>query len=304
MIATLTLNPALDYVVHTKKLNFGGISRSEKEEIIAGGKGINVSAVLSELGHETLAYGFIGGFTGAELEKKVRELGIRTDFIGLESGNTRINVKIRATEETDINASGPVISKENIKALFEKLKRLKSGDFLCLSGSAPKNLGDGIYADAVKLVSENGVKAVVDAEGKLLQNTIKYKPFLIKPNTDELEGLFNKKFETADDIRKAAHTLRELGAENVIVSMGKDGALLCCEQGDFFAAAPSGKVISTVGAGDSMVAGFLSGYAESGDMSNALRLGIAAGSATAFTLGTAHGEEIRKLYETVEVKKV
>lgn len=292
MIYTVTFNPALDYVLHLDKLEVGEINRSVSEQIINGGKGINVSTVLKNLGVENTALGFCAGFTGDELERGINADGVKTDFIHLKNGFTRVNVKIRAQEDTDINGQGPKIENEDIEKLFEKLDSLGQEDILVLAGSIPNTLPKDIYERILERLDGRGVKTVVDATGELLVNVLKYKPFLIKPNNDELGEIFGKTLETDEEITEYAIKLREMGAENVLVSMGGAGAILVTADGCFKRGVAKGKVVNTVGAGDSMVAGFLYGYLKSGDYEYALKTGTAAGGATAFTVGIATKEEI------------
>lgn len=292
MIYTVTFNPALDYVLHLDKLEVGEINRSVSEQIINGGKGINVSTVLKNLGVENTALGFCAGFTGDELERGINADGVKTDFIHLKNGFTRVNVKIRAQEDTDINGQGPKIENEDIERLFEKLDSLGQEDILVLAGSIPNTLPKDIYERILERLDGRGVKTVVDATGELLVNVLKYKPFLIKPNNDELGEIFGKTIETDEEITEYAIKLREMGAENVLVSMGGAGAILVTADGCFKRGVAKGKVVNTVGAGDSMVAGFLYGYLKSGDYEYALKTGTAAGGATAFTVGIATKEEI------------
>ncbi|MGN0441866.1 MAG: 1-phosphofructokinase [Acutalibacteraceae bacterium] len=292
MIYTVTFNPAIDYILHLDKLEIGEINRSLSEHIVNGGKGINVSTVLKNLGVENTALGFCAGFTGDAIEKGINADGVKTDFIHLKNGFSRINVKIRAQEDTDINAQGPVIEADDIKKLFEKLDSLQCGDILVLAGSIPNTLPKDIYERILGRLDGKGIKCVVDATGELLVNVLKYHPFLIKPNNDELSEIFGKTLETDEEIIEYAQRLREMGAENVLVSMGGRGAILVTADGCYKRGTAKGKVVNTVGAGDSMVAGFLYGYLESGDYEYALKTGTAAGGATAFTVGIATKEEI------------
>ncbi len=296
MIYTVTFNPSVDYIVHTGVLNFGQTNRTTEEEIQFGGKGINVSRVLNTLGIKSTALGFIAGFTGDALESALKENGIKTDFIKLQNGHTRINIKLKHTYETEINAQGPQISDEAVKLLFSKLGELQSGDTLVLSGSVPKNIPDDIYEHILADLDGKGIRFVVDASGNLLKNTLKYKPFLIKPNRAELEEIAEMPLENDSDIQTAARLLSQLGAQNVLVSLGADGALLLDEYGKpHRQAALGGKPVNTVGAGDSMVAGFLAGI--DGGYEYALRLGVAAGGACACSSGLADKDNITKLMQ-------
>lgn len=301
MIYTVTFNPAIDYLVYVPELKVGSIIRSEKERVFCGGKGINVSLILRELGIKSTAMGFIAGFTGSAIEQAIGGDEISTDFVHLNDGLTRINVKIRSGHETDINGQGPEISENDIKLLFDKLKRLKKGDTLVLAGSIPNTLPSDIYEKIMELLSETGVRFVVDATKDLLLNSLKYLPFLIKPNNDELGEIFGVKIDTPEDAILYAGKLRKMGAVNVLVSMGKNGAVLVDENGkEYYMPAVDGKVINTVGAGDSMVAGFLAGYAQKADYDYALRLGTAAGGATAFSEGLATRDEIFRLMNQIQ----
>ncbi len=293
MIYTVTFNPAIDYVMHTGEVIIGETNRSDREEMYFGGKGINVSYVLSQLSKDNVALGFVAGFTGEALEKGVGEWGVRTDFVHLSEGDTRINIKLKSEKETEINAQGPSIKAEELEKLLEKLDALKSGDTLLLAGSVPKTLPADVYETILARLVGRGVNFVVDATGKLLTNTLKYKPFLIKPNKSELEGIFEKQL-SGEEIITAAQKLREMGAQNVLVSLGPDGAILVDSDGNVHKQeALGGKPVNTVGAGDSMIAGFLAGI-EKGP-AYALRLGVAAGGATACKDSLATKEDILKL---------
>lgn len=303
MIYTVTFNPAIDYLVYVPDLTVGSIIRSEKERTFCGGKGINVSLILQELGIESTAMGFLAGFTGSAIEQLLSGGAIHTDFVHLKEGLTRINVKIRSGQETDINAQGPEISETDIRELLKKLNNLKSGDTLVLAGSIPNTLPTDIYEKIMELLSGKGIRFVVDATGDLLLNSLKYKPFLIKPNNDELEELFSVKIGTQDDVIKYAGELHKKGAANVLVSMGAKGALLLDENGQkHYMSAVAEKVVNTVGAGDSMVAGFIAGYAKTGDYEYALKLGSAAAGATVSHEGVAKRNEILKLLSDMETE--
>ena len=301
MIYTVTFNPAIDYLIYVPELSVGSIIRSEKESTFCGGKGINVSLILQELGIESTATGFLAGFTGSAIEQALSGGAIRTDFVHLKEGLTRINVKIRSGQETDINARGPAISDSEIGELLKKLEILKSGDILVLAGSIPNTLPSDIYEKIMEQLSGRGILFVVDATGDLLMNSLKYKPFLIKPNNDELGEIFGVKISTPEEALKYAEELRKTGAVNVLVSMGSKGAVLIDENGEKHSfGAFDGKVVNTVGAGDSMVAGFIAGYLQKGDYEYALKLGSAAGAATAFREGVAKREEIVELLSKME----
>ena len=300
MIYTVTFNPSLDYVIGAEKLEPGKINRTTRENIYPGGKGNNVSVVLSNLGHKSKALGFVSGFTGEALEKMLDDFGCYTDFIQLDNGFTRINVKINAGEETEINGQGPRISEEAIGKLYEKLDALTKGDVLVLAGSIPNTLPEDIYERIMARLDGRGIRIVVDATKDLLMNVLKYHPFLIKPNNHELGEMFGKVLTTDEEIDFYARKLQQSGARNVLVSMAKDGAMLITETGERIRiGVPKGIVKNSVGAGDSMVAGFVAGYLQSKDYHVALKMGTAAGSATAFSDGLATAESIRELYRTL-----
>ncbi len=293
MIYTVTFNPALDYTMKVDNLQTGEINRADSEQMNYGGKGINVSAILSRLKMENKALGFIAGFSGDKLTDMLNTDGIDNDFVKLNNGFTRINVKIKSDNETDINANGPDIQKEDLAKLFEKLDALKQGDYLVLAGSIPKSLPDNIYENILERLKNRNIKFVIDATGDLLLNVLPYKPFLIKPNHHELGELFDVKIKEYDDIVKYSKLLQEKGAENVLVSWGKKGAVLLDSQGNTYQIGNvPGKIVSSVGCGDSMVAGFVAGYIEKNDYAYALKLGAACGNATAFSQSLATKEEI------------
>ncbi len=296
MIYTVTFNPALDYTLFLDKLNTNDINRSNKEELCCGGKGINVSAVLSRLGIENTALGFLAGFSGRQLENMLDNEGISNDFVYLNDGFTRINVKIRASEEIDINAQGPRIDRDALSELLDRLSKLKKDDYLVLAGSVPSSLSDNVYEKILELLKDNGCRFVVDATGELLLNVLKYKPFLIKPNHHELGELFSTQISNIDEAVKYAKILQDKGAQNVLVSCARDGAVLLDEYGNVHKAGNAkGKIVSSVGCGDSMVAGFLAGYTVKNDYGYALWLGSVCGNATAFTTGIASKDEIEKM---------
>ncbi|MBS4932469.1 MAG: 1-phosphofructokinase [Clostridiales bacterium] len=296
MIYTVTFNPALDYVVGVERLTLGEVNRTTKESIYYGGKGINVSAVLKELKVESIALGFVAGFTGDAIERGVKEKGIATDFIHLKEGMSRINVKIKSDQESEINGQGPEITKEAIELLFEKLDQLKEGDSLVLAGSIPKTLPSDIYERIMERLQEKKIRVIVDATKDLLLNVLKYKPFLIKPNNHELGEMFGVILKTNEEIISYGKKLQDMGSKNVLVSMAGDGSILIDETGNVYQmGVPAGKVKNSVGAGDSMVAGFLAGYAETNNYEEALKLGTATGSATAFSEGLATYEKIMEL---------
>lgn len=299
MVYTVTFNPAIDYVVHTAEMKLGATNRSEKEEMYFGGKGINVSIVLRELGIGSKALGFTAGFTGEAIEKGLSDAGIDTDFVRLENGNSRINVKIKSAEETELNGQGPDIDSKAIAALFEKLDGLKDGDTLILAGSIPSSLPSDIYQRILERLSGKKIKTVVDATKELLLNVLKYKPYLVKPNNHELGEMFGVTLKTDEEIETYARKLRDMGAVNVLISMAGDGAMLIDEYGKMHRCGVCrGTVKNSVGAGDSMVAGFIAGSLGS-DYEYALKLGTAAGGATAFSDGLAAREKINELLKTL-----
>ncbi|MBO5319412.1 MAG: 1-phosphofructokinase [Ruminococcus sp.] len=297
MIYTVTFNPAIDYVVGIDRIETGCVNRLSSEQIYFGGKGINISIVLRELGIESTALGFIAGFTGEAIENGLKEAGIITDFVRLEKGNSRINVKIKSDAETELNASGPEISDTALSVLFEKLKSLRNGDTIVLAGSVPKSLPEDIYEQILHQLSDRDIRAVVDASKELLIKSLRYKPFLIKPNLQELGEIFGEISGSDDEIIACAEKLREMGAQNVLVSMAGDGAILLDSGNNIHKSGVcSGTVRNSVGAGDSMIAGFLAGIS-AGDFTYALKLGTAAGGATAFSDGLASREDIIRLFE-------
>lgn len=297
MIYTVTFNPAIDYVVHTDRMTVGKINRSACEQIFIGGKGINVSIVLARLGIKSLALGFVAGFTGKAIEDGAAETGIETDFVHLKEGCSRINVKIKAEEETELNGRGPDIPESALIQLYDKLDKLEAGDTLVLAGSIPGSLPGNLYEQILARLSHKGIKTVVDATKDLLLNVLKYKPFLIKPNDQELGELFGTELKTEGEIISRAKKLQEMGAVNVLVSMAARGAILLDEKGQVYRCGVcKGSVRNSVGAGDSMVAGFLAGL-ETGSAEYALKLGTAAGGATAFSDGLAERDKIYELLQ-------
>lgn len=296
MIYTVTLNPSIDYIVRLDELKTGITNRTTSEEYYIGGKGINVSCVLAELGIKSTALGFVAGFTGEAIEKGLKNPKITADFISLKSGISRINIKIKAGEETEINCQGPHIDDEELLNLFDKIDNIQSGDTLILAGNIPNTLPDDVYVRIIERLRGKNVQLVVDATKKLLVNSLKYKPFLIKPNRQELSEIFNTTVKTESDAVKYAQELQKMGARNVLVSLGGDGALLVDEYGKLHKeGVVKGKVLNTVGSGDSMVAGFVAGWIEKEDYAYALRLGSACGNATAFLNGLATREKIEEL---------
>lgn len=297
MIYTLTFNPALDYIIEVSDYKEGMVNRTASEKLLPGGKGINVSIILSHLSTENTALGFVGGFTGNELETLLKKENVQTDFVQLKNGNTRINVKLKADYETEINATGPQISETELNMLYQKLNDLKDGDFLVLAGSIPSSLPDSVYCQIAQNLSEKKINLVIDAEKNLLKDVLKFNPFLIKPNHHELGDFFNERLESTEEIARAAKKLQNMGARNVFVSMAEKGGILACENNEiFFSVAPSGKVINSTGAGDSLLGGFLSEYISSKDYKKAFIKGLCAGSASAFSQNLATKDEIEKLY--------
>lgn len=298
MIYTVTFNPSLDYVVQVEHFQGDAVNRTSEEHVYPGGKGNNVAVIASNLGMKSRALGFKAGFTGAAMEQMLQEFGCDTDFIALEEGVTRINVKVKSDDEFEINGQGPRIPDEKIRQLYEKLDALESGDVLVLSGSIPNTLPDDMYERIMERLAGTGVRISVDATKDLLMNVLKYHPFLIKPNNHELGEMFGVTLESDDEIAEYARKLQEMGARNVLVSMAGDGAILVTEDGSVLKQLPpAGEVVNSVGAGDSMVAGFLAGYLKTGSYVEALKLGTAAGSATAFTSWLADAGTVGELYK-------
>lgn len=300
MVYTVTFNPALDYVMNVEKLSTDDINRTESEELYYGGKGINVSAILSRLNIPTVALGFTAGFTGKKLKEMLDDDGIKNDFTELNSGFTRINVKVKFGKELDINANGPEITADKIKELFMKLKKLNDGDYLVLAGSVPASLPDDLYSKILEELSGKNINIVVDTTGNQLLNVLKYKPFLIKPNHHELGEIFGQEMDTTEKITEYAKKLQEMGAVNVLVSRGGDGAVLVDGNGTVHpAAAVEGTLVNSVGCGDSMVAGFIAGYITNKSYSEALKLSVASSAATAFSKELAKADEIYKIYKNL-----
>lgn len=298
MIYTVTFNPSLDYVVTVDHFTCGIVNRTREERILPGGKGINVSMVLKNLGFESTALGFLAGFTGNELDRLLGEKGIAADFIMVQKGMSRINVKLRSDRESEINGQGPIIVEEDIRKLYGKLDTLKDGDILVLAGNIPDVLPKSIYRDIMEYLQEKNLKIVVDATKDLLVNVLQYHPFLIKPNNHELGDIFGVTLRNKADVICYAKKLQDKGARNVLVSMAGEGAVFVAEDGKVMQSeAPKGKVLNSVGAGDSMVAGFLAGYLENDDYAQAFRMGLCAGSASAFSEELATKEEILALWK-------
>lgn len=304
MIFTVTLNPSIDYVVETENFKIGCLNRSKNEYAVAGGKGINVSCVLKELGVETKALGFVAGFTGNEIIRILNQKGIKNNFVVLEKGMTRINVKINGKNETEINGKGPEISEREFNWLREILEEAKKGDMLILSGSVPQSNVEDMYEKLAESANKKGIRFIADTEGKKLLSTLKYKPFMVKPNLKELEEVFGAKIETDEGIIAYGRKLQYYdggGAENVLISMGKEGAVLLCGDGRILRKkAPKGNVLSTVGSGDSMVAGFAAGIELYGDYEKAFKLACACGSACAFSIGTPAKEKINEVLRFIK----
>lgn len=300
MIYTITFNPALDYIMVVPSCRNGEVNRTESEKIMAGGKGINVSIVLNNMGVENTALGFISGFTGGAIENILADMNCRTDFIKLDNGFSRINVKIKSDTETEINGQGPDISDSAVKKLYEKLDSLNDGDTLVLAGSIPSSLSDSIYCEIMDYLKDKKLNIVVDATKDLLVNVLKYKPFLVKPNNHEIGEIFGVELKTRSEVVPYAKKMQEMGAKNVLVSMAGEGAVFVGENGEVYESeAPKGKLVNSTGAGDSMVAGFLAGYMEKQDFMYALKMGLSAGSASAFSENLATKEEILNVFKTI-----
>lgn len=303
MIYTVTFNPALDYIMHIQDMKGGVINRSSSENLFCGGKGINVSIVLNHLGKESVAMGFQGGFTGKEIVRLLETQGIHTDFVALSQGNSRINVKVKGEKETDLNSNGPDITEEEFSQLLDKISVLTGEDTLVLAGSIPSCISSDAYQKIMKLLADRDVKVVVDAERELLVKTLAYHPFLIKPNHHELGGVFGISCTKEAEIIRCIREIQKMGARNVLVSRAGDGAIFGDENGCVYRIqTPAGTVKNSVGAGDSMVAGFLKGYDDS--VLQALKYAAAAGSATAFADDLAEGDEIIKLLPEVAVRQI
>lgn len=297
MIYTVTFNPSLDYIVDVENFRLGMTNRTCSEQMMAGGKGINVSIVLQNLGIENTALGFIAGFTGEEIRRQVSQIGIRAQFISIPEGISRINLKLRSIDGTEINGMGPTIGQAQLDALYEKLDTLTDQDTLVLAGSIPASMPSSIYSDIMERLQEKGVTFVVDATKQLLLNVLRYKPFLIKPNNHELGELFGVTLSTREAVVPYARRLQERGARNVLISMAGQGAVLVAEDSSVhLTPAPKGTLVNAVGAGDSMVAGFLAGWQEQHDYGHAFRMGVAAGSASAFSRYLATREEVERVY--------
>lgn len=300
MIYTVTFNPSLDYIVSVDDFKLGLTNRTSSELLLPGGKGINVSTILTNLGIESTALGFIAGFTGDEIVRKVEEIGVRSDFIRIKDGISRINVKLKSIDGTEINGMGPDISRAKTEELMKKLDVLGKGDVLVLAGSIPVSLPDDIYSRILERLEGKGVTFVVDATGELLLNVLKYHPFLIKPNNHELGDIFDVQLKAREEVVPYGRKLQEMGAKNVLISMAGEGAVLVAEDGSVYdAPAPKGVLVNAVGSGDSMVAGFTAGWMEKRDYRHAFYMGVAAGSASAFSEFLATKDEIMSLYQKI-----
>lgn len=305
MIYTVTLNPSIDYVIKVDNLTKGKVNRVSEEHVYPGGKGINVTRILKSLDNDNIALGFVSGFTGDYIVNSLKDLNLKSEFIKVKEGFTRINVKIKSNEETEINGQGPKISEEELKEFYEIIDRLVDGDILILSGSIPSCLDEKLYEKIMERVNSKDIKVVVDATKNLLLNVLKYRPFLIKPNNHELAEMFDVELKSTEDVIFYARKLKEMGAQNVLISMGGDGALLVSEDNEvFISTVAKGEVVNSVGAGDSMVAGFVSGYLKTGSYEEALRLGAASGGATAFSSDLASRKFIDKLVKEINVEKI
>lgn len=300
MVYTLTVNPSLDYIVDVDKFDIGEVNRTNYELVFPGGKGINVSIVLNNLGINNIAYGFVAGFTGDEIVRRLECMGVETDFIRLEQGNSRINLTLRNVEETSINGMGAVCSPKEQQMLMDKLLQARDEDILVLSGSIPRGISDNIYEDIMKLFNNRNIKIVVDVTRKYMMGVLKYRPFLIKPNQTELEEMFDVKIKNVEEIIYYARELQNMGARNVLISRGGEGAVLCTEDKELYVhPGILGTVVNTIGAGDSMVAGFLAGYIQKQNIQEAFYMGIASGTASAFSYNLATRKQIETIYGRV-----
>ncbi|MBU8877989.1 1-phosphofructokinase [Bacillus sp. FJAT-29790] len=303
MIYTLTLNPSVDYIIGLRKVELGELNRTEREAKFPGGKGINVSRVLKRMGVPSKAIGFTGGFTGKYIEEYLQNESVETDFVHVDE-DTRINIKMKTDNETEINGKGPTITDEAFWALKDKISRLSNGDLLVLAGSIPSTMPNTTYEELVQICAENGASFVVDAEGDLLKKVLPYKPFLIKPNHHELGELFDTTISSVDEVIPYGEKLIEMGAQNVIVSLAGKGAVLITKEAAYIASVPKGEVKSSVGAGDSMVAGFLAIYEKEKDIEKAFRSSVAFGSATAFSIGLCTKEKVEELLPQVSIHRI
>lgn len=301
MVYTVTFNPSLDYIVSVENFQTGMTNRTTSELILPGGKGINVSIVLKNLGIENTALGFIAGFTGEEIKRKVEKTGCKAEFIPIDHGNSRINVKLKSIDGTEINGQGPQMEEKNLEQLLQRLDQLQEGDFLVLAGSIPSSMPNSIYRDIMRRLFGKKIEIVVDATQDLLMNVLEYHPFLIKPNNHELGEIFHTQIHTREEVLPYAKELKKLGAQNVLVSLAGQGAVLLDENGEYYEhEAPKGNLVNAVGAGDSMVAGFLAGWMEQKNYAHAFKMGLSAGSASAFSEYLATKEEVEKVYHTLK----
>lgn len=301
MIYTVTFNPSLDYIFTVDDFQLGLTNRTTSEQMLPGGKGVNVSVVLKNLGFDSTALGFIAGFTGDEIARRIQEMGLHTDFIRIPEGISRINLKLKNVDGTEVNGMGPVIGAEELGMLMDRLDQLKEGDTLFLAGSIPSSMPDDMYSRIMAMLDGRGVRIIVDATRDLLMNVLQYHPFLIKPNNHELGEIFGVTLSTRDDVVPYARKMQEKGARNVLVSMAGEGAVLVAEDGSVHKSeAPRGKLVNAVGAGDSMVAGFMAGWMESGDYEHAFHMGLATGSASAFSEFLATKEEVQEVLKQLE----
>ena len=302
MIYTVTFNPSLDYIVSVDKFATGKVNRTGDEKIFAGGKGVNVSIVLKNLGYENTALGYTAGFTGNEIERILQEKGISTRFKNVTTGISRINVKLKSDEETEINGQGPAITTEDVEALYDRLDTdLKEGDILVLAGSIPDVMSQETYRNIMKRIENKNINIIVDATKDLLVNVLKYHPFLIKPNNHELGEIVGAEINTREEACMYAKKLQEMGAKNVLVSMAGEGAVLVTETGEEYQSEPpKGKVVNSVGAGDSMVAGFIAGYLKNHSYEEAFKMGLCTGSASAFSQELATKDEVESLMKDFE----
>ncbi len=303
MIYTITFNPSIDYVVQVEDFSLGNVNRVKRDYKYPGGKGINVSRALNNMEVKSKALGFIGGFTGEYIKSFLHNEGVDTEFIRVE-GDTRINVKLKTNEETEINGAGPEIKKEDLNKLFMKIEKLTECDFLVLAGNIQSTLPRDIYAQIQKRCLDNRVKIIVDTTGDALTMTLKYKPILIKPNIYELSEIFDTKISNKEEVIYYAEKLVEMGAQNVVVSMAGDGALLICDEGVYHANAPQGIVKNSVGAGDSLIGGFLANYTETLNIVEAFKMGVASGSATAFSHDLCKKDDVKELIDKITISKI
>ncbi|WP_040984664.1 1-phosphofructokinase [Oceanobacillus jeddahense] len=303
MIYTITLNPSIDYIVPVDKIELGGLSYMDNDYKLPGGKGINVSRILKALSTDSVALGFVGGFTGKFIEDVLNELDVRTNFVNIKE-DTRINIKLKSDQETEINGRGPALSDEEVTRFLKQLEEVKEGDTVILSGSKPPSLPDNFYEQLIQKATSQGAEFAIDTTGAALEASLSYKPLLVKPNIHELEALFHVKLKTNEEVITYGKKLLEKGAKHVIISMGGDGALLITDRGNYRAEAPEGKLINSVGAGDSMVAGFISSFLKSNDPVESFKTAVASGSATAFSEDLATTEAIENLRSQIQIETI